>query len=275
MLGMFALITLYPFLYVLMCSFSDGIDFSRGGVWIFPRIWSLSNYRVVVTDTRLYTSFLVTIARTVLTTFVSLSFTSMVAYGMHRKELRFKRVLYWINIFTMFFGGGLIPYFLTIVWLNLYDSFWVYVIPGMYSVYNMIVFSSFFRSIPEELHEAATLDGAGEMRIFVTIYLPLSGAVLATIGMWIGVANWNGYWDTMMYTTSEELMTLQYYLMQLIMKASMPPTNSSVPSYVYEQISPQTISFAAIVIATIPVLLVYPLLQKCFNTGITVGSLKG
>lgn len=224
---------------------------------------------------RLYRAFGVTIARTVLGTALALMFTAMVAYGMHRKELRFKRAFYWINLFTMFFGGGLVPFFLTIVKLRLYDNFLVYIIPGMYSVYNMIVMSTFFRSVSEEIHEAALLDGAGEMRIFLRVYLPLSGPVLATVGMWIGVGHWDNYWDTMMYTTSESLNTLQFYLMRVILQASMPPVSSSVPAYVYDQISAQTISFAAITIATVPVLLCYPLLQKCFNTGVTIGSLKG
>ena len=275
MMGIFALITVYPFIYVVFCSFSDGIDFSRGGIWLFPRVWSLSNYIVVFNDARLYSAFGISIARTVLGTAVSLGFTSMVAYGMQRKELRYRSVLYWINIFTMFFGGGLIPYFLTIVELKLYDTFLVYIIPGMYSVYNMIVISSFFRSIPEELHEAAVLDGAGEFYIFSRIYIPLSGPVFATVGMWIAVGHWGSYWDTMMYTTSDHLMTLQYYLTRIVLQSQIPPANSSVPGYIYEQISPRTISFAAITLASIPVLCIYPLIMKNFNSGITVGSLKG
>jgi putative aldouronate transport system permease protein len=194
---------------------------------------------------------------------------------MQRKELHFRGVLYWINLFTMFFGGGLIPFYLLIVELKLYDTFWVYIIPGMYSVYNMIVISSFFRSIPEELHEASVLDGAGEFLIFSRIYVPLSGPVFATVAMWIAVGQWGNYFDTMMYTTSDSLMTLQFYLTRIIMQSQIPPTTSALPGYIYERITPQTISFAAIVLASIPVLCAYPLILKNFNSGVTVGSLKG
>jgi putative aldouronate transport system permease protein len=136
------------------------------------------------------------------------------------------------------------------------------------------VFSSFFRTIPEELREATIMDGAGEFTLFFRVYVPLSAPVFATIGLWVGMAQWNSFYDTMLYTINPDLITLQYFLMKVIKQAS-KPEGANIPASVYENVSDQTISFAAIVIATLPVLAVFPLLQKMFNKGVMVGSLKG
>ena len=149
-------------------------DYTAGGVWLWPREFSIDNYRVVVNDGRIWQGFLITILRTVIGTVSSLLFVSLVAYAMSRKELKFRRFFHYINIFTMFFGGGLIPTFLVIKMLGLLNSFWVYIIPGIYSVYNMIIMRAFFAGIPNDLREAAYLDGAGEYSIFFRIYLPSS-----------------------------------------------------------------------------------------------------
>lgn len=273
---LFLLLLLYPFWYVVIGSFSEGQDYNAGGVFLFPRVWSLSSYRVVFSDGELYMGFLITIARTVLGTATSLLFTACVAYAMHSRELIAKPFFYWFNLFTMFFGGGMIPYFLLIVSLGLYDNFFVYIIPGLYSVYNMIVISAFYQGIPYELKEAALMDGASEFTIFFRIYLPLSKPVLATVGLWIAVGHWNSYYDTMLYTASQSLHTLQYYLMRIVTLSSMPSSSTGLPPEVLQDTIGTTISYAAIVIASIPVLCLYPVIQKiCFSQGITAGSVKG
>ncbi len=273
---LFLLTLLYPFWYVIVGSFSEGQDYNAGGVFLWPRVWSLSSYRVVLGDKNLYIGLFITTARTVLGTLTSLLFTAMVAYAMHGKDLIAKPFFYWFNIFTMFFGGGIVPFFLLIVNLGLYDSFFVYIIPGLYSVYNMIVISSFYKGISNELREAAMIDGAGEFTIFARIFLPLSKPVLATVGLWIAVGHWNSYYDTMLYTFSESLHTLQYYLMKIVLLSTVPENSGSLPPEVLENTVSATISYAAIVLASVPVLCVYPVIQKkCFSTGIAVGSLKG
>lgn len=156
--------------------------------------------------------------------------------------------------------------------MGLYDTFWVYIIPALYSVYNMIVIQSGFRSISADIHDAAMIDGAGEFRIYLQIYMPLSKPVLATIILWNAVGHWNSYFDTMIYTNSDELQTLQYYLLKAIQTSSM---TEGMPPEMMERLSPQTLSLAAIILSIIPVFCFFPLVRKNFASGIMVGSLKG
>ncbi|HIZ00195.1 MAG TPA: carbohydrate ABC transporter permease [Firmicutes bacterium] len=272
-LGLFALIALYPFIYVLAGSFNDGMDYSAGGIWLFPREVTLANYSVVLMDDDFWHAFGNTVLITAVGTVCALLFTSVVAYAMSRRELRFRNFFQIANLFTMFFSGGLIPYFMIIVLLGLYDNFLVYIIPSIYSVYNMIIIQNFFKGLPEELREAAIIDGASELKIWWTIYMPLSKPVLATVALWLATGFWNSYFSTMVYTRAGDLETLQYFLMKMIKEARVD-TGGMDPSLI-EQTTSATISFAAIVIATIPILLVYPFIQKYFAKGIMIGSLKG
>ena len=271
-MGLFCLCCIYPIYYVLIGSFNQGADYDKGGVYLIPRIFTFENYRIVLRKTEMWHSYLVTFGRTIIGTVTSVVYTSIVAYAMSRSNLKFKKAFYYINIFTMFFGGGLVPYFLIIKSLHLYNSFWVYIIPGLYSVYNMIVMSSFFKSISNELHEAAVVDGAGEFRIWWQIYLPLSKPVLATVALWAAVGHWNSYFDTMIYTASPKLHTLQYFLLKAISTSNM---TEGMPSDMLERISARTISLAAIIISIIPVLFFFPFVRKNFQSGIMIGSLKG
>ncbi len=272
-LGLFALVTLYPFIYVLAGSFSNGVDYGAGGVWLFPRNFTLSNYKVVFLDSQIWVSLRNTVIVTVFGTLLAVFFTSAVAYAMAHPKLIGKGFFYGWNLFTMFFSGGLIARFLVYLTLGLYDSFAVYLIPSMYSVYNMIVIASFFRGISEELREAATLDGADELQIFYKIYLPLSKPVLATVTLWVATGFWNSYYATMMYTKGgDELSTLQYYLMMI--KESQVDTSGADGAILMET-SYTTITYAAIILAMIPVVICYPFFQKYFSKGIMIGALKG
>lgn len=268
----FMLMCIYPLVYVLAGSFNQGADYAAGGIYFLPRLFTFENYKVVLTNKGLWQGYLVTISRTVLGTSTALIFTSIVAYAMSRPNLKFKPIFYWINIFTMFFGGGLIPYFLIIRMIGLYNHFLVYIIPALYSVYNMIIFSSFFRSISEELHEAALMDGANEFRIYWQIYLPLSKPVLATVALWLAIGHWNSYFDTMIYTHSPNLQTLQYFLLKAIQTATL---TEGMPAEMMLRLSPKTLSLAAIIISMIPVLFFFPFVRKNFQSGIMIGSLKG
>lgn len=272
LMALFCVLCVYPIVYVLVGSFNQGADYSIGGVYFLPRLFTFENYKAVVGNTDMWLSYLVTIGRTVLGTATALLFTSIVAYAMSRPNLKFKKGFYWINIFTMFFSGGLVPSFLIIKAIGLFDSFWVYIVPGLYSVYNMIVIQSGFKSISNEIHDSARIDGAGEFRIFWQIYMPLNKPVLATVVLWLAVGHWNGYFDTMIYTKSDNLQTLQYFLLKAIQTSSM---TEGMPPELMERISPKTISFAAIVVSIIPVLLFFPLIRKNFASGIMIGSLKG
>ena len=276
-LVLFALICVYPFWYVVIGSFSDGADYMRGGVYLWPREWSLQNYQVTLVDSRLWIGFRVTIARTFICTITHVLFTAMVAYAMSRNDLPCRKFIYWFNMFTMFFGGGLIPFYILLKQLKLINTFWVYVIPGLYSVYNMIICSNYFRSIPEEIHESATMDGASEFKVFYKLYLPLSTPVLATIALWVGVGHWNAFFDSMVYTTSRELQTLQLYLYKMIKTAEFVSSADmgGLPSEVQSNVTATTVRYATIVISTIPILCIYPFLQRFLTKGIMLGSLKG
>lgn len=271
-MALFCCLCLYPIIYVLAGSFNQGADYAIGGVYFLPRLFTFENYRVVLENEALWRSYLITILRTVIGTSTALMFTATVAYAMSRPNLKLKGMFYWVNIFTMFFGGGLIPYFLIIKSIGLFDSFWVYVIPSLYSVYNMIVIQSGFKSISNDIHDSATIDGAGEMRVFLQIYMPLNKPVLATVVLWLAVGHWNSYFDTMIYTKSENLQTLQYFLLKAIQTSTM---TEGMPPEMMERISPRTISFAAIIVSVIPVLAFFPLIRKNFASGIMMGSLKG
>ena len=269
-LVLIALITLYPFVYTLAGSFNDGTDFEKGGVWLFPRVFTLDNYTAVFSDYRLWIGLGNTVLRTVLGTAAALIVTSCVAYAMSQRELPCKRFFRVFNVITMFFSGGIVPFFLVVNILGLYDNFLVYILPSLYSVYNMIVISTFFRGIGQGVREAAILDGASEMRIWWSVFMPMSTPVLATVGLWIAVMHWNSYLPTLLYTSKDESMwTLQYYLMRIIKDAALPEGDA-----VNENVTAQTISFAAMVIAMIPIVCVYPFLQKYFAKGAALGSLK-
>lgn len=273
------LVMLFPFWYCVAGSFNDGTDYLRGGIYLWPRKFVLSNYKAVFRDASIFNAFRVTIAKSVIGTATSLLVTSLAAYAMTRPTLKGKKFYAPFMTLTMYFGGGLIPYFLVIKNLNLYDSFWVYIIPGLFSVWNMIILRSFFAELPEGLVEAAKMDGAGEYRIFFQIVLPLSKPVLATIVLFSLVGHWNSYFDSMMYTSSQSLQTIQFFLKKMITD---PGTASSLASSAAmaipseaRKVTPQTIKLAAMVVTSLPIICVYPFLQKYFVKGTMIGSVKG
>ncbi|WP_321003924.1 carbohydrate ABC transporter permease [Eisenbergiella porci] len=232
---------------------------------------------MVFSDKRLLIGFRVTIARTIIGTITGTLFTALVSYGMSRKDLPCRNLIYWFNIFTMFFGGGLIPTYLVFNGLGLINHFSVYIIPSLYSVFNMIVFSNFFKEIPEEIHESGAIDGANEFQIFFRLYLPLSGPVLATIALWIGIAHWNSFFDSMVYTSDANLQTLQLFLVKLIKEAAMAQGEAAtrVPAQVVRSTSITTIRYAAIVVSSLPIFVVYPFVQKYLSRGVILGAVKG
>jgi len=273
-LATFLFLVLYPFYHVLIASFSSGIDYTYGGIVWWPRRFSLENYMIVLNDKRLYSALLVTFARVIIGTITAIFFTSMVSYAMSRKELKYKRTFYGLSLVAMFFSSGIIPYFLVIKSIGLFDNFLVYIIPNMYNVFHMLVLSRFFKQIPEEYHDAASMDGASEFRIWLKIYMPLSKPIISTISLWIAINQWSSYYDTMLFTNRESLHTLQYYLIKIIKEASLPPiANIQLPPDVIDYISPITVQFAAIVISIIPVILFYPLISRVIIKGLQEGSL--
>ncbi|MFI3200224.1 MAG: carbohydrate ABC transporter permease [Eubacteriales bacterium] len=279
LITLMVVIMIFPFWYSVAGSFNNGTDYLKGGVYLWPREFTLMNYKTVFLSNDIFSAFYITILKTLVGTFTSLYVTSLAAYAMTRQKLYFRKFYAAFMTITMYFSGGLIPYFLLINQLNLYNSFWVYVIPGLFSVWNMIILRSFFQELPETLLDAAKIDGAGEYRIYFQIVLPLSKAVLATIILFSLVGHWNSYFDSMMYTSSKSLQTIQLFLQKLITEPGTSNTLSSaalaaIPESA-QQATPQTIKLAAMVITALPIICIYPFLQKYFAKGVMVGSVKG
>lgn len=272
-------VTLAPFWFSIIGSFNEGLDYSRGGVYLWPREFTWSNYKAVFVDTSIYQAYFVTVSRTLLGTLGSVLFTAIAAYAMSRKYLKFKGIYMVIMLITMFFSGGLIPTYLLYRDLHLLDTFWVYIIPSLFSVWNMIIMMSFFRGIPETLIESTKIDGAGEYRIFFQLIIPLSKPVLAAIALFNGVGHWNTYFDSMMFTNSPDLQTIQLFLMKIVTNSDFARSvGGAAASYMPEvakQISPETLKLAMMIATSLPIIIVYPFLQKYFVKGVLIGSIKG
>jgi len=268
---------IYPIWYVVVNSFSEGTEVLKGGIYWWPRNFCLENYSAVFKNKEIYTAFGITVLKTVVGTVTSVLFTAMVAYGLSKSYLVGRKIFMVMGIVTMFFSGGLIPYFLLIKQLGMLDSFWVYIIPALFGFYNAIIFMTFFKNIPVELEESAKIDGANDFVIFLKIILPVSGPVLATIALFNGVGQWNDYFTGVIYITNEQwLIPIQTFLYKVISESSSARIVANMPASVRNSmVTSTTIKYATMVVTTFPIVCVYPFLQKYFVQGIMVGSVKG
>ncbi|MBT2282429.1 carbohydrate ABC transporter permease [Paenibacillus polymyxa] len=270
-------VTLYPFLNTISVSFNNGLDTIRGGIYLWPREWTLQNYVSVFQNPNLTQAAFVSVARTVVGTIVQLFCTAMLAYVLSRKEYMFNKLVTTLFVMTMYFSGGLIPGYMLIKQVGLLNSFWVYIIPGLIGVFNMIVIRTYIQGLSEGLIESAKMDGAGDFRIFMRIVLPLSKPVLATVALFIAVGQWNSWFDSMLYTAgNRNLTTLQYELMKLLSSATSQGGTVNVDSFknVTNMVTPVSIRAAITVVTAMPIVLLYPFLQKYFVTGLTIGGVK-
>jgi len=269
-------IALYPVWYTIIISFNNSEDTLRGGVYFWPRMFTLESYRTVFQDKSIIKAFGITILRTLLGTVSSVVFTSMVAYAFSKKHILGNKVYMIIGTITMFFGGGLIPTFILFKNIGLYDNFLVYIIPSMFNFYNMIIFMAFFRELPVGLEESAKLDGANDLIIFFRIILPLSMPVVATIALFNGVWQWNDYFTGVMYINNADLQPIQTFLYRIVASASASKAVVSLPAGISaQQVSSQSVRLATMVVTTFPIVCVYPFLQKYFVKGMLIGSIKG
>lgn len=269
-------ISLYPVWYTIIISFNDSTDSLRGGIYWFPREFSLESYKTVFQDTAIINGFIITILRTVLGTITSVFFTAMVGYAFSKKHIMGNKVYMILGTITMFFGGGLIPTFILYKNIGLYNNFLVYILPSLFNFYNMIIFMSFFRSIPAGLEESARLDGANDWTIFCRIIIPLSMPVIATIALFNGVGHWNDYFTGVMYINDAALQPIQTFLYRIVASASASKAVVSLPAGISaQQVSSQSVRLATMVVTTLPIVCVYPFLQKYFVKGMMIGSIKG
>ncbi|MGN7358198.1 carbohydrate ABC transporter permease [Paenibacillus sp. SAF-054] len=280
LLVLMAFVMLYPFWNSIVISFNVGSDTTRGGITFWPRQFTLENYSVVFQDQRLMNGFLISVLRTVTGTFLSIVCTAVFAYGMSKRQLMGRKGYMILCIVTMYFSGGLIPSFLINRELGLMDSFWVMIVPNIISVWNMIIFRTFFLELPEGLEESAKIDGCGHWGTFFKIVVPISGPVIATLSLFSAVWHWNDWFTASIYITSEHLLPIQTLLQQIlssnIMSEQMMQTNAAARSHMsqLQSVTTKSLTMSTMLVATIPILLVYPFLQKYFTKGVMIGSIK-
>ena len=273
---------LYPLYFTVIASFSDPYSVVRGQVIFWPQGFTLDSYRAVFQYKQLWVGYRNTILYTIVGTLYNLFLLLPCAYAMAKRGLKGKGVLMGLFVFTMYFSGGMIPSYLIMKQLGLINTPWVLILPGAFSVYNMIVTRTYFSSsFPEALAEAAKIDGAGEFRIFLTICLPLSGAIIAVMALFNALGHWNSYFNALIYINDSELYPLQLVLRQiLVLNQSMNVDSSTMTT---EEIAYQlqkaymaeTMKYSVLFIANLPMLAAYPYVQKYFVKGVMIGSVKG
>ncbi|MFD1956854.1 carbohydrate ABC transporter permease [Paenibacillus thailandensis] len=274
------IVTLYPFINTLAVSLNAASDSIKGGIYLWPREFSMENYKFVFKEATILNATLISVFRTVIGTVITVFCSAMVAYTISRQEYVLRKFVTIAFIVTMYINGGLIPNYLLIRDLGLINNFWVYIWPGIIGVFNLIVIRSFIEQLPESVIESARIDGAGEFRTFVNIVLPLCLPVLATVALFTAVSQWNSWFDVFLYNSSNvDLSTLQYELQKILQNSN---TTNSVESALANSnsgssitVTPLSIRATMTIVASVPMIIVYPFLQKYFVKGLTVGGVKG
>lgn len=282
-LVLLAALMVYPLLNTLAISLNDGMDAVRGGIGIWPRVFSLKNYDVVLNMDSIYQAFIMSVLKTVVVVATNLLFTSMLAYALARKEFIFRRPITLIFVLTLYFDAGLIPNYLLIKDLGMLNSFQAYWVPVIISAFNLIILRTYMKGIPEEITESARMDGAGEFRTWWQIIMPLCKPVLAVVGLFVAVGSWNAWLDTLLYNSGDPALTTLQYELQKLLSSSMNAGANSANSAANQAAvgsggqltTPIALRSAITMVAAVPILLVYPFLQKHFVTGLTIGSVKG
>jgi putative aldouronate transport system permease protein len=272
LLVFFAAICLLPFYYVLIVSLSDPIQVKTGELILLLRGFSTKAYEMILSQQTFFNSLKVSFLRTLFGTTLALSIQTMMGYSLSQKKLPGRKALMFILVFTILFNGGMIPNYLIVRYTGIMDTLLALIIPVAVNAFNVIILTSFFGSIPDSLGESARIDGAHDLVIFTRIYLPLSLPALATITLFISVAHWNALMDGVLYINTSTLKPLQVYLMDLVSKSLAVDMYADPDSY---QVPFLSIQSAAIFAATVPILLIYPYLQKHFLKGVMLGAIKG
>ncbi|WP_249900779.1 carbohydrate ABC transporter permease [Paenibacillus sp. PK3_47] len=271
------IVTLYPFLNVLAISFNESTDTVRGGIYIWPREWTLDNYERIFSYTGLIQGFKISLLRTVSGTLLGLASSAMLAFTLSRPEFRARKFISVFLALTMYFSGGMVPMYILMRDMNLIGTFWIYILPGAVSAFNVFIIRSFMDGLPFALQESAKLDGANDFKIFYKIILPLCKPVLATIALFLAVGQWNEWFSTYLYNGNKaHLTTLQYELMKVLATTNQGSgmVNANDMAQQMAQISPESIKMAITIVVTVPILVVYPFLQKYFVGGMTLGAVK-
>ena len=273
---LFVIITLYPVLNTVAISFNDGIDAVRGGIYLWPRKFTMKNYNTVLGQQNIVTGAYISVLRTIIGTVLALVTNALLAYVVSRKRFLFKAQLSLFWVITMYVNGGMIPVLLLYKTLGLTNTFWVYVIPGMISAFNMLVMRTYMNGLPDALEESAQIDGAGDFIIFAKIISPLCKPVYATVALFVAVGQWNSWFDTMLYNRMKgEYTTLQYELMKLLSSVMQQSGSATSMNTVNAStVTPVSVRAAATVVTMLPIICLYPFLQRYFVAGLTIGGVK-
>lgn len=281
LLIMLVIVTIYPFLNTIAVSLNNAQDSIRGGIYLWPREFTWANYKYIFSDNNIVNASFISVLRTVLGTAITVFASALVAYAISREHFVLRKFVTIAFILTMYINAGLIPNYLLIRDLGMIGSFWVYIFPGIIGVFNLIIIRSFIENLPDSIIESAKIDGAGEFRAFFSIVLPLSMPVLATVALFTGVFQWNSWFDVFLYNSSyPELSTLQYELQKILASSSSVSQKTAADAFSNVQtqsnmVTPTSIRAAMTMIASIPIICVYPFLQKYFVKGMMVGGVKG
>lgn len=271
----FLVVTLYPVINTVALSFNDGTDAIRGGVYIWPRVFSLKSYKTVFDMEDIWVALKITTLRTVIGTLSSLAINALLAFVISRKRFLFASQLSFFWVITMYVNGGLIPTFILFKDLGLMNSFLVYIIPGMISAWNMLVLRTYMNGLPDSLEESAQLDGAGYWTVFIKIISPLCKPVYATVALFVAVGQWNSWFDAMLYNRlADEYTTLQYELQKLLSSVMQQSGSAESAKNAANTVTPITVRAAATVFTMLPIICIYPFLQRYFVTGLTIGGVK-
>lgn len=270
-------VTLFPFINVLAISFNKSSDTTKGGIGLWPRVFTIDNYKQLSRYPAIFVGFYISVLRTVLGTISGVFCTSVLAYCISRRDFVLRKFITTMFVLTMYISGGLIPGFMVIRMLGLNNSFWVYIIPSFISAYNLIIMRSFIDEIPYSLQESAFIDGANDFQIFVKIVLPLCKPVIATIALFIAVGQWTAWFDTYLFApNNESITTLQYELMKILQGSvsSGATGGKAAREQISKVVSPLSIRMAITVVTVVPVVIIYPFVQKFFVSGMTLGAVK-
>lgn len=270
------LIVIYPLYFIIIASFSNPTEVANGKVWFFPSQFTVDGYKEIMRHPELWLGYRNTIVYTVLGTVIGLAVNIPAAYALSRRDLVGRKLITFFFIFTMFFNGGLIPTYFTIRDFGLYDTLWVMVLPFSVVVYHIIIARTFFdSSLPQGILDAAQIDGCGNLRFFFQIALPLSKAVLAVIALYTAVSQWNAYFNALVYIRNEDLKPLQLVIRNiLITNQAMAGTGDGLAAQEARRLS-ELMKYAVIIISTVPIMCVYPFVQKYFSQGVMIGAIKG
>lgn len=278
MLTLLFLVTFYPFWNILVLSLNEASDSIRGGLMLWPRKFTLDSYRAVLRNEEIFTAARLTVSRVIIGVPLAVINTAMLAFGLSRKTLPGRK---WINlyfVFTMYFSGGIIPSYMVIKSLGLIDNFWVFIMPNLVNIFWMLLVRTYMEGLPGELEESARLDGAGDFIIFSRIVLPLTVPVLATVTLFSAVSHWNAWYDSYVYTYKPELTTLSSVLVRILNQYQTGDMMSAAAQMASESkkmpVSSETIRMTVTMVTTLPILMVYPLLQRYFLKGMLVGAIK-